>query len=41
MNEATQSQVVERLKREPCRQQNCLSKHQDNIELIVFDSETA
>lgn len=41
MNEGTQSQVVERLKRELCKQENCLSKHQDNIELIVFDSEIA
>lgn len=31
MNENTQTQIVDRLKREPCRQDHCLSNHQDNV----------
>ena len=41
MNETLQNQVVDRLKRESCHQQHCLSNNQDNIELIVFDNPEA
>lgn len=41
MNETTQAQIIDRLKREPCRQENCLSNHQDNVEIIVFNNKTA
>ena len=41
MNESTHLQVIDRLKKEPCPQEGCLSRNKDNIELLVFDNECA
>jgi hypothetical protein len=37
MNETTQNQYTDRIKREPCRQENCLSENKDTVEVIILD----
>ncbi len=41
MSEQLEKEVLTRLKRTPCQQEGCGSENQDNVELIVFNSNKA
>lgn len=41
MSEYLAKEILSRLKKQQCDQENCLSDNQDNLELVVFNCENA